>query len=252
MRLDNLLHVRRSLDTAPCRVVLAACCCMALAKSPLLADGVTRSVEPVAGGCRVTLAWDFSGKVESDLIIEERFGEGWAVDGSTVPFGSLDATWLSGPVAKFAVKPSLLASAGSISFTVVPGGDGLACPTSGKWMMYLSGTLRKGAVAGDSALASLVGTTGTPQVGGTSDVQEKAETPVAISSFKVLGRGAIELSYSGVAKSGTIVVEGCRGLGRGWSEIKRATAASGDGKVVISPDDLGGCSFFRMKLLTEE
>jgi len=241
MRLQNLF----------CRSMLAACCCMAMAKSPLLADGVTRSVEPVEGGCKVTLAWDFSGKVESDLIIEERLPEGWTVDDSTVPFGSFDATWFSGPVAKFAVKPSLLASAGSISFTVVPGGDDPAGSSSGKWMMYLSGAMRKGTVAGDSSIASLGGTNGTSVANGTSDTTE-VETALAISSFKVLGGGAIELTYSGVAKVGTIVVEGCQGLGKGWNEVKRATASIGDGKVVMSSDDAAGCSFFRMKLLTEE
>jgi len=241
MRLHNLF----------CRSMLAACCCLAMDKGALWADGVTRSVEPVEGGCKVTLAWDFSGKVESDLIIEERLAEGWTVDGSTVPFGSLDATWFSGPVAKFAVKPMLLASAGSITFTVVPVGDDPAGSSSGKWMMYLSGTMRKGTVVGDSAIASIGGTNGASQTNGSSGATA-VETAVAISSFKVLGGGAIELSYSGVAKAGTIVVEGCQGLGKGWNEIQRSAASLGDGKVVMSSDDAAGCSFFRMKLLTEE
>ena len=104
------------------RPFLAACACAALMQGALFAEGVTRTVEPVLGGCRVTLAWDFSGSVESDLILEERFAAGWTVDGATVPFASLDASWLSGTVARFAVKPSLLSQAGSITFTIVSDG----------------------------------------------------------------------------------------------------------------------------------
>ena len=103
---------------------LAALAC--LASNLLLADGVTRSVEPVPGGCRITLAWEFSGKVESDLIIEERFAPGWSVVDSTVPFGSLDASWLSGHMARFAVKSAMVSTreclpeAVAVSATISP------------------------------------------------------------------------------------------------------------------------------------
>ena len=227
----------------------------------LLADGVTRSVEPVAGGCRVTLAWEFTGKVESDLIIEERLANGWQVDDATVPFGSLDASWFSGNVARFAVKPTLLSDAGSISFTVVSGEEAASGTVAGDWKMYLDGELSKGAVAGQSGLAALSaaagtngtdGTNGTEATTGSAEKTGVVEKAVAITSFKILGGGVVELSYRSVSNAGTIVVEGCEGLGKSWNEVKRVAVNAGDASVRLEPGEIGGIRFFRIKLLTDE
>lgn len=232
-----------------------ACVLVALAQGGLYADGVTRSLEPIAGGCKVTLAWEFSGKIESDLVIEERFPQGWAVADSTVPFGSLDASWFSGPVARFAVKPSLLGGAGSISFTVVCGEATVAGNAAGDWKMYRDGALRKGSVTGVCVMTVLAdevsgggATGGAAESSGTGSM---VETAVAVKSFTVVA-GGIELGYSGVPKAGTIVVEGCEGLGKAWNEVARATVPSGDGKVSVKQDNVGTSRFFRMKLLTVE
>ncbi len=240
------------------RPALVMCLCMALAHGPILADGVTRTVESVAGGCKVTLAWEFTGKVESDLVIEERFAQGWSVDSTTVPFASLDASWFSGRVARFAVKPSLLSMAGSISFTVVPGEGAASGVAAGDWMMYLGGSLRKGAVAGQGELvaaggggtAGSAGSTGTAETTGTAGNTGTTGTGVAIKSFKVVGT-SIELSYVG-APAGTLVVAGCAEFGKPWTEIKRSAIAAGDGKVVLGLDAAGSCRFFRLKVLAEE
>ena len=237
---------------------VAALACAAMVQASLFAGGVTRSVEPVAGGCKVTLSWDLSGNVESALVIEERFASGWTVDGSTVPFGSLDASWLSGGVARFAVKPSLLAEAGSISFTVVSGEGAAAGTVAGDWKMYLAGSLQKGTVAGSGALAALsanegtagtLGAVGTAGAAGNVSVVEKA---VAITSFKMLGGGVVELSYSGIEKAGTLVLEGCEGLGKPWTEVRRDAVPAGSGNVQMEPAEAAGLRFFRLKLLTEE
>jgi len=224
--------------------------CASLVPALVWADGVTRSVEPVAGGCKVTLAWTFSGKVESDLILEERFAQGWAAVDATVPFGSLDASWFSGGVVRFAVKPELLAKAGEICFTVAPradaGEDAYTTGTvRGEWKLYLDGTLRKGAIGGDSVVqASSPARTDTEA---SSPAAAPADAvPVAIASFKVLAGGRIELSYAAVAQAGTLVVEGCAGLGKSWTELKRTAVASGDGKVYLETGEIRGCSFFRL------
>ena len=228
-------------------VLSVLCFCMAV--TSVFADGVTRTVEPVPGGCEVTIAWEFSGKVESDLIIEERFPQGWSVDDSTVPFGSLDASWVSGSMARFAVKPGLLSEAGSISFTVMSGDGGTSGAVSGDWKLYLGGGLRKGRTAGTDGLAALSGATAAGTAAGTGAAA--AGKPVAITSFKVVG-GAIELSYSGVGEAGTLVVEGGRGLaGKSWAEIKRLAVAAGDGKVEVGLGEAVGCCFFRIKFLSE-
>ena len=240
------------------RPVLALCCCMVLAPCLLFADGVTRSVKPVSGGCKVTLAWTFSGTVESDFIIEERFAQGWSVDDSTVPFSSLDASWFSGCVARFAVKPTLLSKAGSISFTVVCGEGTASGTVSGDWKMYLGGKLKKGTVAGQNVLSALVvtppsdeepGASGSGTSGSTSTTV--VETPLAITSFEMSGGVFSVLSYSSLAKSGTLVVEGCEGLNKPWKEIKRVAVSVGDKTVKLDPGEVGGCCFLRLKLLTE-
>ena len=253
MNRNNSFHVKNLMS------VLTLCICVALGHCAFSADGVTRSVEPVAGGCKVTLAWEFTGKVESGLVIEERLAQGWTVDDSTVPFASLDASWFSGNVARFAVKPSLLAEPGSISFTVMSGAKDASGTVAGDWMMYFDGSLNKGAVVGAKGLAALssvaVGTEGTSGMEGTSGSVANAtvvEKALAIKSFKMLGGGVVELSYSGVAKAGALVVEGCAGLGKSWTEIKRAAVAAGAGRVQLTADEIGVCRFFRMKLLTEE
>lgn len=258
------------------RPLLAACACAALMQGALFAEGVTRAVEPVPGGCRVTLAWEFSGSIESDLILEERFAPGWAVDGATVPFGSLDASWLSGSVARFAVKPSLLAQAGSISFTVVSDGATASGAVAGDWKMYRDGTLRKGVVAGTVAVASLGGAatdgTGT-EAGGTAGTSGSADagTGIAITAFKMTdgttrvsalsngtrararsGGTLFEFAYAGLGRSGTLVVEGCETLGGPWVAVKRVAVAAGDGTVALAQDEAGDNHFFRLKFVTEK
>ena len=228
---------------------------LTLAQGAAWADGVTRSVESVSGGCKVTLAWAFSGKVESDLVIEERFAPGWSVDDATVPFGSLDATWFSGTVARFAVKNSLLATPGSISFTVKSGAGAASGTVSGDWQAYLGGLPRKGTVTGNAVLAVIPLASQSP-ASGTADLAANAKTveiAVSIMSFKVLGGSLIELSYKGLAKTGTLVVEGCEGLGKAWTEVKReGNVPAGDGKVSLTQEEAGACRFYRMKLLTTE
>ena len=236
-------------------MAVALCLGLALAQGSLWADGVTRSVEPMPGGCKVTLSWAFSVKVESDLVIEERFTPGWSVDDATVPFGSLDATWFSGNVARFAVKNSLLAAPGSISFTVKSGADAVSGTVAGDWQAYLGGLPRKGAVAGNATLAASA-LASQSQSGGAADSTVNAKTvemAVSIASFKVLGGSLIELSYKGLAKTGTLVVEGCEGLGKTWTKVKRVeNAPAGDGKVTLTQEEAGACRFYRMKLLTTE
>lgn len=270
------------------RPFLAACACAALMQGALFAEGVTRTVEPVLGGCRVTLAWDFSGSVESDLILEERFAAGWSVDGATVPFASLDASWLSGSVARFAVKPSLLSQAGSIAFTVVSDGATASGAVSGDWKMYRDGALRKGAVAGALVVASLVDAApdgNNAVAGGASGASglAAAGTSLAITSFKMTKGETVRaaalassvsarslmasasanvstptsgtlftFTYAGLAQGGTLVVEGCADLGGSWSEVKRVAAAAGDGTVTLAQDEAGDNRFFKLKLVTEE
>ncbi len=227
------------------------CLGLIVACGPLLAEGVTRSVAPVAGGCKVTLQWEFSGHVESDLIIEEHLATGWTVDATTVPLGALDATWFSGPVARFAVKPALLAKAGAISFTVVPAEGAISGAISGSWKLYLNGALSNGTVGGDAALSSLGGTLADSSTSGTINPVEKTR-PLAVTSFKVLGGGGCQLSYAGVSKAGTIIVQGCEGLGKPWQELTRALVPAGDGTITLEADQIRGCHFMRMKIVVTE
>lgn len=222
---------------------------LALVPGLVLADGVTRSVEQVAGGCKVTLAWEFTGKVESDLVIEERYVNGWTVDDSTVPFVSLDATWFSGPVARFAIKPALLANPGAISFTIVAGEGAVSGKPSGDWKMYLGGTLKTGVVGGTDAIVKQ--SFGSSVSGGTVVANAvTVEKAVAISSFRLVA-GGCELSYT-VTCPGVLVVEGCDGLGKDWRECKRVAVVAGDGATKLTAAEVGKCCFMRMKLLTEE
>lgn len=226
---------------------LAAWC---LAAGSLFADGVTRTVEPVQDGCRVTLSWNFSGLVESDLVIEERFSAGWSAVDSTVPFGSLDASWLSGNVARFAVKPSLLSYPGSISFMVSSSNGSSAGTVGGSWKMYLSGGLCTGSVSGAGNLASIV-LQSSGGAAGASESVAPVETSVTITSFMFVGSN-VELSYSGVAKAGVLVVDGSKGLSSPWQELRRSAVDAGEGKVTLAPSEFGESRFFRLKLLTEE
>ncbi len=230
--------------------------CLGLAVSgPLWADGVTRTVESVSGGCKVTLAWEFSGRVESDLIIEERLASGWTVDTKTVPFDLLDATWFSDHVARFAVKPTLLAKAGSINFTVIPAEGSAPGAVSGGWKMYLDGTLEKGTVGGDFALAAAAGTSTDSSMGSTSSgtaASTPVAKPLAVTSFKMLNGGGCQLSYRGARMAGTVVVEGCESLGKKWIELTRAAKSAGDGAIKLDAEGLKGCRFMRMKILVTE
>lgn len=242
--------------------VLALCLGLSFAQGSLWADGVTRSLEPVVGGCKVTLAWAFSGKVESDLIIEERLAPGWAVDSATVPLVLLDATAFSGPVARFALKPTLLSNAGSFSYVVRPVAGTELGTVSGDWQMYLGGTLRKGSVAGQAWLSLFALTTHYQQTGqamafasapDSDAAAQLAETAVAIAEFKVLDESRVRLAYVGLKKAGTLYVEGCVGLGRDWRPITSKAVPVGDGEVELSTGTVEGTfCFYRMKLLTTE
>ena len=233
------------------RKLLAGGMCLALAQGALGASRVTRTVEPIEGGCRVSLTWSFSGNVESDLIVEERLTPGWMVDAETVPFGSLDASWFSGNVARFAIKPTLLAEDGEISFCVRGTAAG---SVSGSWQMYLDGVLCKGTVAGSSALsfASKADVAVAEGTGAAEKTGTTKETAVSIASFKVDGASGIELSYVGLKGAGELVVEGCVGLGKTWAEVGRFAVSVGDGTVRLRQDEIGACRFYRMKFLTTE
>lgn len=235
------------------RTLFAGCLCLALAQGALGAGRVTRTVEPTEGGCWVSLTWDFSGKVESDLIVEERLAPGWTVDGETVPFGSLDASWFAGNVARFAVKPTLLGEQGTIRFCVRCG-DAAAGSVNGSWQMYEDGVLSKGTVSGSSTLecADKAGVAVAEGTGAAETTGTTKETSVSIASFKVDGASGIELSYVGLKEAGELVVEGCVGLGKAWREVGRFAVSAGDGTVRLSREEIGACCFFRMKLLTTE
>ena len=236
---------------------LTLCLCAALAQGPLFADGVARTAEAVQGGCRVTLAWDFAGSPGSALVIEERFPAGWLVDASTVPFGSLDASWLSEGVARFAVKSGLVAAPGSISFTIAAPEGASGGPASGDWMVYLDGRLKKGVSTGARSLSAIQtglagnGGAGTQATDTRSGLEGVVRTPVAISSFRLLD-GAVELSYRGVEVPGVLAVEGCEGLGAPWNSLKRTVVSPGDGTVLLESNEAGSSRFFRLYLLTEK
>lgn len=242
--------------------VFALCLGLSFAQGSLWADGVTRSLEPVAGGCKVTLAWELSGKVDSDLIIEERLAPGWAVDSTTVPLVLLDATAFSGSVARFALKPTLLSNTGSFSYVVRPFAETDSGTVSGDWQMYLGGALEKGSVSGQMGLSFLAKATHylpadqTTAFSGAADsnaASQGVETAVAIAAFKVLDESHVRLSYVGLKKAGTLYVEGCVGLGRDWRPIKSKAVSAGDGEVELSTSTVDGTfCFYRIKLLTTE
>ena len=242
--------------------VLALCLGLSFVQGSLWADGVTRSLEPVVGGCKVTLAWAFSGKVESDLIIEERLAPGWTVDSTTVPLVLLDATAFSGSVARFALKPTLLSNAGSFSYVVRPIAETDSGTVSGDWQMYLGGALRNGSVSGQTGLSFFATATHflqadqTTAFAGAADsdaASQSVETAVAIAAFKVLDESHVRLSYVGLKKAGTLYVEGCVGLGRDWRPITSKAVSAGDGEVELSTSTVDGTfCFYRMKLLTTE
>lgn len=234
---------------------------LALAQGAVWADGVTRSVKPVAGGCEVTLSWAFSGSVESDLVIEEQFTAGWSVDTSTVPYDKLDASWVSttasgAAIARFAVKPSLIgAESGSIGYVIRPDNGVTSGLVSGGWRLYLNGTLQKAPVAGGTALSALASTPKLMKrvvMSARPAGEQLVEIPVVITSFKLVDSSRIELSYVGLPKAGTLVIEGCENLGKTWSYIASAEVLSGDGAVAVKSEDVGERRFMRMKLLTKE
>lgn len=228
--------------------------CIFAMRGTLFAQGVTRSIESVPGGCAVTVAWELAGKVESDLIVEERFDAGWAVDDTTVPFASLDASWINGNVARFAIKPSLLSKAGSITFTVKNTSASQSGKVAGDWKIYLGGQLRKGSVTGDALLTASVdtGVVDGPSAGDATSTVKTVEVAVPIKSFRMIGADKIELVYSSLAKAGTLVVNGCNGLGKEWKPVKRISVSAGDGSVILGTDEVGQCRFFKLKLETKE
>jgi hypothetical protein len=210
----------------------------------------------------VTLSWEFSGRVGSDLIIEERLAPGWIVDSATVPLVLLDATAFSGSVARFALKPTLLSNTGSFCFVVKPIDEVDSGMVSGDWQMYLGGTLQKGSVSGQTDLSFFATATHYLQAGKTTTSgseansnadSQSAETAVAIAAFKVVDESHVRLSYVGLRNPGTLCVEGCVGLGRGWRPIVSKAVSAGDGEVELSTSTVDGTfCFYRMKVLTTE
>ena len=237
------------------RSACALCMVLTLVQGALWADVVvTRSITPKVGGCTVELSWEVSGKVESDLIIEERFSEGWSVDLDTLtPVDSLDAKWASpsASVARFAVKPSLLSSKSSISFDV-KATEGISAGTvAGDWRMYLDGALKKGSVSGDAGLAVQESKTLSKSVMDTSGTKT-VEMAVTIASMSILGDSGVKLAYKNLPKAGTLVVEGCENLGAGWVKIAERTVSAGDCEIELTSQEVGSRHFMRTKLLTEE
>lgn len=228
---------------------------LTLAQGPVWADVVvTRSITPKAGGCTVELSWEVSGKVESDLIIQETFSEGWSADLDTVtPADSLDAKWASAsePVARFAIKPSLLSSKASISFDVKASAGVSAGTVAGDWRMYLDGALKMGAVSGDAGLADQGSKTHSKPVMGPSGTKT-VEMAVTIASMSILGDSGLKLTYKNLPKAGTLVVEGCETLGAGWVKIAERTVSGGDYEIELTSQEVGSRHFMRTKLLTEE
>lgn len=225
---------------------------LTLAQGAVWADGVTRTITPGSGGCEVKLEWSFSGNVESDLVIEERLASGWSVDGSSVSRDSLDAWCCTNSIARFAVNPTNVAN-GSISFRVSGASSGTVV---GTWQLYLNEELQKGAVGGDSDLkVSVVANVvqSVPTTGPSMETQTgKVWRAIPIKSFRIAANSSCELSYEASGK-GTLVVEGCEGLGKTWTEVRRVeNVPAGDGKVTLTQEEAGTCRFYRMKLLTTE
>lgn len=232
--------------------VFALCLGLALAQSAVWADGVTRSVESVSGGCKVTLAWAFSGKVESDLVIEERLASGWSMVDESVPIVLLDAWCCTNSFVRFAVNPTNVAN-GSISFRINGTSGGTVV---GTWQLYLNGELRKGSVGGDSDLKVSVVANAVQSIPATGPSMEtqtsKVWRAIPIKSFRITANSSCELSYE-ATETGTLVVEGCEGLGKTWAEVKRVeNVSAGDGNVTLTQEEAGACRFYRMKLLTAE
>lgn len=227
---------------------------LTLAQGAVWADGVTRSVEPVSGGCKVTLAWAFSGKVESDLVIEERFPTGLSVE--SIQADLLDAAWFTNSIVRFAVNPTNVAN-GSISFTITSDSAHDVGKIAGNWQLYLDGALQHGPVGGvddlpaSGAVALIPSSTKLSGLGVAEQAVE-VEIPVPIKAFKVEAGPQFVLSYAGLPADGILVVEGCAGLGQGWGAAKRENVRAGDGSVVLNAKEAEGFRFYRMKLLTME
>lgn len=232
---------------------------LVLAQGAVWADGVTRTLQKEGDVYHVTLSWTFSGSVESDLVIEEQFPDGWNVDTESVPVdGTLDATWFSESIARFAVNPTNFVETGSIQFDVAPGPAAVAGSIDGDWRLYLTGTLQRGAIdaneQGKNLAAPGVPLTASPQAKlATTATEELAvELPVAIKSFKMLSGSRIELTYGALPAAGRLVVEGCEGLGKAWAEITHMDVEAAADKVELEPEAVGNRRFMRMKLFTKE
>lgn len=230
---------------------------MAFAVALTLAQGavcanVTRTITPGSGGCEVKLEWSFSGKVESDLVIEERFPTGWSVE--SIQADLLDAAWFTNSIVRFAVNPTNVLN-GSISFRVSGSSSGTIV---GTWQLYLNGKLQKGTVGGGANLPASSAVALIPSSGEVSGHEVKAQAvevaiPVAIKAFKVEAGPQFVLSYAGLPSAGTLVVEGCAGLGQDWLEAKRKEGVvAGDGSVTLNAEEAKGFRFYRMKFLTTE
>ncbi len=244
------MFIRRKLASILCTVSVA------MAVYCANATGVSRRVEPVSGGCRLTLEWNLSGEAKSDLIIEEHYGSGWSVLDSTVPFSVLDASWFSDGMVKFAVKRELLARPGTISFMLKAANAGATGTASGIWKVYIGDERLQGDVSGTTAISTLVAQNGSSNGDSGNETSEGAygnvemeETAVAIKAFSIVD-GGCELKYSGVSKAGILIVEGCEGLGKQWIELKRCPVSAGEGMIALNANEVGVCKFMRMKLLT--
>lgn len=232
---------------------------MAFAVALTLAQGavcanVTRTITPGSGGCEVKLEWSFSGKVESDLVIEERLPSGWSMVDESVSIKLLDAWCCTNSFVRFAVNPTNVLN-GSISFRVSGSSSGTIV---GTWQLYLNGKLQKGTVGGGANLPASSAVALIPSSGEVSGHEVKAQAvevaiPVAIKAFKVEAGPQFVLSYAGLPSAGTLVVEGCAGLGQDWLEAKRKEGVvAGDGSVTLNAEEAKGFRFYRMKFLTTE
>lgn len=212
------------------------------------ANGVKRTIN----GCTVTLKCVFTGPVESDLVIEEQFTSGWTIDTSSVQLSDLDAFWSTNAVptaiARFAVPPNLATNGYVITYKVKPGETPVDGSVSGGWKMHLGGKLGKSDITGDTPLRASAVALAAGQATGHPG-ESTVETPVSIAAFEVLSSSRIKLSYAGLTKPGSLVVEGCENLGKPWGEVKREQVSAGNGSVEL---DAKGCKFYRMKLVSEE
>lgn len=217
--------------------------------------GVTRTITPCSDGCEVKLEWSFSGKVESDLVIEERIPAGWSMKDSSVSTDSLDAWCCTNSIVRFAVNPNHVTN-GSIVVTLESDSAQAGGRIAGNWQLYLDGTLTSGSVGGrlDLPVSASANAQQPVSTSGALPTVQAVEVwqAIPIKSFKFAADSSCELSYE-APKIGTLVVEGCEGLGKDWMTVKSVeNVPAGAGTVTVEKDKTGNCRFYRMKLMTKE